>query len=173
MFKKVLCLSVLSLVFIIVSGLLLPAAAGTKVGYINLNRLVKESTQGKTASANIEKMKLEKQAVISKKLEEINATKIDLQAKNELLKEDEKKDRLDSLNSLIKEYKRMITDAKEDIEKEDRALVAQILKQADSALKKVAKKKKFTMILKDPNAIGYLDPSVDITDDVLKELNKL
>ncbi|OQW97351.1 MAG: molecular chaperone Skp, partial [Desulfobacteraceae bacterium A6] len=33
-------------------------------------------------------------------------------------------------------------------------------------------KQKYTMILKDPNSIGYLDPSVDITDDVVKDLNK-
>jgi len=36
----------------------------------------------------------------------------------------------------------------------------------------VAKKKKFVIILKDPNAIAYLDPKVDITDLVLKALNR-
>jgi len=39
-------------------------------------------------------------------------------------------------------------------------------------LKRVAKKRKYTIILKDPKADGYLDPSVDITDEVLKGLNK-
>ena len=29
-----------------------------------------------------------------------------------------------------------------------------------------------TSILKDPNVLGYLDPEFDITDEVLKELNK-
>lgn len=66
----------------------------------------------------------------------------------------------------------MVADAKEDISREDRELVALILKKADDILKKVAKKKRFSIILKDPNAIGYLDPDVDITDLVLKELNK-
>ncbi len=66
----------------------------------------------------------------------------------------------------------MVADAKEEIKRQDRELVARILKKADGALKKVAKKKKYTIILKDPNAIGYLDPEVDITDAVLKELNK-
>ena len=66
----------------------------------------------------------------------------------------------------------MVADAKEDISREDRELVALILKKADDILKKVAKKKRFSIILKDPNAIGYLDPDVDITDLVLKELDK-
>jgi Skp family chaperone for outer membrane proteins len=39
-------------------------------------------------------------------------------------------------------------------------------------LKKVAKRLNYTIILKDAAPIGYLDPSVDITDEVIKELNK-
>ena len=149
-----------------------PAMAGTKVGFINLSRLVKESVHGKAAMENIERMKKEKQIRLSEMLKKINDIKLDLQTKADLLKENEKKDRVDELNALIKEYKRMVADAKEEIAKADREMVAAILKKADPVLKKVAKKKKFTIILKDPNAIGYLDPSVDITDAVLKELNK-
>ena len=159
---------------VVVSVLLMAcsAVAGTKVGYIDLQRLVKESKLGKAAMEDIELLRKEKQKAIAGKLKKINTVKIDLETNEELLKDKEKKDRVDELNNLIKEYKRMVADAKEEIAKEDRELVAQILAKADGALKKVAKKKKFTMILKDPNAIGYLDPSVDITDLVLKELNK-
>ncbi|MEA3279491.1 MAG: OmpH family outer membrane protein, partial [Thermodesulfobacteriota bacterium] len=71
------------------------------------------------------------------------------------------------------DYQRLLADAKEDILKEDREVVSIILQKADNVLKKVAKKKKYTIILKDPNAIGYLDPKIDITDDVLEELNKM
>lgn len=145
--------------------------AGNKVGYINLQRLVSESVIGKAAMADIERLRKKKQTVISEKLKKINDVKIDLETQDDL-KDEEKKDRIDELNGLIKEYKRLVSDAKEEIGKEDRELVAQILKKADSALKKVAKKKKFTMIIKDPNAVGFLDPSVDITDDVLKELDE-
>jgi len=84
----------------------------------------------------------------------------------------EKQDTVEALKKLYKDYQRMVADAKEDISREDRELVALILKKADDILKKVAKKKRFSIILKDPNAIGYLDPDVDITDLVLKELDK-
>lgn len=148
------------------------SAAGSKVGYIDLQRLVKESHMGKAAVSDIERLREEKQVQINDRLKQINRVKIDLESNQELLKNDERKDKVDELNTLIKEYKRMVADVKEDIAKQDRELVAEILQKADGALKKVAKKKKFTMILKDPNTIGFLDPSVDITDDVLTELNK-
>lgn len=148
------------------------SAVSSKVGYIDLQRLVKESKLGKAAMSDIERLRTEKQKAIAEKLKVINSIKIDLEAKDALLKDEEKRDKLEELNGLIKDYKRMVADAKEEISKEDRELVAEILKKADGILKKVAKKEKFTMILKDPNAVGYLDPDVDITDQVLKELNR-
>jgi len=150
----------------------LPVAAGTKVGFVNLSRLVKESKMGKTAIAELDELRTEKQNEISEKVRKINDLKLDLEANAEDLKNEDKKDRVEALNTLIKEYKRMKDDAKEEITRQDRDLVNTILQKADGVLKKVAKKKKFTIILKDPNAIGYLDPDVDITDDVLAELNR-
>ncbi|MFH2092686.1 MAG: OmpH family outer membrane protein [Pseudomonadota bacterium] len=148
------------------------SAASSQVGYIDLARLVKESQMGKAAMLDIEKLRQEKENLISEKLKTINGIKLNLETNQDKLKDDDKKDKIDELNTLIKDYKRMVDDAKEEIKKEDRAMVVQILKKADGALQKVARKKKFTMILKDPNAIGYIDPDVDITDDVLTELNK-
>ena len=169
MFSKTVNMVILPAILVFTAATTL--MAGNKVGYINLQRLVSESVIGKDAMADIERLRKKKQAVISEKLKKINDVKIDLETQGDL-KDEEKKDRIDELNGLIKEYKRLVADAKEEIGKEDRELVADILKKADSVLKKVAKKKKFTMIIKDPNAVGFLDPSVDITDDVLKELDK-
>ena len=127
---------------------------------------------GKAAMAEIEKLRQEKQDLISEKMKTINDLKLDLEKNIDPKKEEARKNKIESLNELIKDYKRLVDDAKEEIAKEDQELVAAILKKADGALQKVAKKNGFTMILKDPNAVGFLDPSVDITNEVLAELNK-
>lgn len=170
MFKK--NIGIFISVLAIVLSMSAPILAGDKVGYVDLQRLVKESKMGKAAMLDIEMFRKEKQQLISGTLQNINKFKIGIETRHEEIGEEEKKDKIKELNSLIKEYKRMVADAKEDIATEDRELVSSILKKADGALQKIAKKKKFTMILKDPNTIGYLDPSVDITNDVLTELNR-
>ena len=147
-------------------------AANNKVGYINLQRLVNESKMGKAAREDIQKLRKEKERAVAAKLNRINRLRNDISTNAASMSATEKQDKLEALKKLYKEYQRMVADAKEDISREDRQLVALILKKADAVLKKVAKKKKFSIILKDPNAIGYLDPDVDITDLVLKELNK-
>jgi len=146
--------------------------AADKVGYINLQRLVNESKMGKDAKADILKMRKTKQAVLDKKLSDINRLRDFINKKGDKLPASQRRDKVELLQKMYKEYQRLVADAKEDITREDRQLVAIILEKANDILKKVAKKKRYGIILKDPNAVGYLDPDVDITDLVLKELNK-
>jgi outer membrane protein len=143
-----------------------------RVGYLNLQRLVNESDMGKTAKQEIQKLRKEREAAINGKLVEINRLKELINNQGSTMSSDEKREKIEQLQKAYKEYQRMVADAKEDIEREERQLVSVILTEADSVLKKVAKKMRYTIILKDPNVIGYLDPSADITDHLLRELKK-
>ena len=125
-----------------------------------------------TEKADILKMRQTKQAVLNKKLADINKLRDFINQKGDKLAARDRRDKVELLQKMYKEYQRLVADAKEDITREDRQLVAIILEKANDILQKVAKKKKYGIILKDPNAIGYLDPDVDITNLVLKELNK-
>jgi outer membrane protein len=146
--------------------------AAEKVGYINLQRLVNESEMGKKAKEDIQRLRSEKETDLKGKLKEINELRAFINEQGESMDVAERRDKAQELNRAYKDYQRLLEDAKEDISNEDQELVAIILQKADPVLKEVAKKQRYTIILKDANAIGYLDPSVDITDDVLEELNK-
>jgi len=146
--------------------------AADKVGYINLQRLVNESKMGKAARDDIQKMRAGKQAELNKRMQEINKLRDVLNKERNKMDPRERRDKIEILKKAYKEYERLLADAKEDITREDRELVAIILQKADGVLKKVAKKNNYAIILKDPNTVGFLDPKVDITDLVLKELNK-
>jgi outer membrane protein len=148
------------------------AMAGDKVGYINLQRLVSESKMGKAASKDIQKLREQKEKIVSAKLREVNRLRDLINNQGAMMTAAEKSNVLENLQKAYKEYQRLVADAKEDIVRGDKKLVATILQKADEVLKKVAKKYKYTIIIKDPNAVGYLDPDVDITDKVIKELNK-
>ena len=166
----------IAIVVCVVFGLVLcmssNAMAGDKVGYINLQRLVSESEMGKEASKDIQKLRKQKEKIVSAKLREVNRLRDLINNRGDKMSSAEKSDVLENLQKAYKEYQRLVADAKEDIVRGDKKLVATILQKADEVLKKVAKKHEYTIIIKDPNAIGYLDPDVDITDKVIKELNK-
>jgi len=147
-------------------------AAENKVGYINLQRLINESKMGRAAKQEIAKLRQEKEVIIAKKLQDINKFKKFIDEEGDKMSLREKRQKQEALQRAYKDYQRLVADAKEDITREDRELVSIIMDKADSALKSVAKKYNYSIILKDPNAIGYMDPAVDITDLVVKELNK-
>ncbi|MBN2285922.1 MAG: hypothetical protein JXI43_05700 [Tissierellales bacterium] len=62
------------------------------------------------------------------------------------------------------------TDDKEELEKKLKSI---ILKKADVIFKKIAKENNYSIVIKDPDIVGYLSPEVDITDIIIKEMNKL
>jgi outer membrane protein len=157
---------------ILALALCMNAYAADRVGYVNLQRLVNESKMGKAARADIQKMRTEKEALLNTKLQDITKLREFINQQGEKMPASERRDKVELLQKMYKDYQRLVADAKEDITREDRDLVGIILQKADNILKEVAKSKKFGIILKDPNAIGYLDPEVDITDSVLKELDK-
>ena len=45
------------------------------------------------------------------------------------------------------------------------------MKRADAIMRTIADQRGFTIVLTDPEAIGYVDPAVDITDEVIKALD--
>lgn len=147
-------------------------AADYKVGYINLQRLVSQSKIGKDAQKKIQKMRDEKQAIADSKLRDLQKFQKFIKDEGSKMPPQEQRKKQEAFQKAYKEYQRLIADAREDIQRADRELVTMILEKAQDIVKRVAKKNKYTMILKDANAIGYLDPEVDITDKVVKELNK-
>ena len=159
------------IVAVILVGCSCTSDASAKVGYIDLKRLVKESNMGKVARKEIEALRQEKEKAVFEKLQKIKQLKSELNEENASLTENKKRDKLKQLQNLNKDYQRFIADSKEEIACEDRNLVASILKKAERIIKKIAKKGRYTLILKDSRVIGYLDPQIDITDDVLKRLN--
>lgn len=167
--RKIILATTVCFVFMILSA---SSYGADMVGYINLQRLVSESKMGKAAKKDLDKIRSDKEATLKAKLQKLSDMKKEIDQNSGNMDPDQVREKNYLFNKLYKEYQRDVADAREEYTFEDRELVAKILKKADGALKKVAKKKKYTIILKDPNAIGYLDPSVDITEDVIKELNK-
>jgi outer membrane protein len=150
-----------------------PGEIEAKVGFLDIQRLVKESKLGKQATKEIEKLTQAKEKEIGPKLKELNDLKTEVESGGAKLSDADKRAKVEDFQRLNKEYQRLVQDSKEEIARQDRERVAAILKRAEEVLVKVAKRDKYLMIIKDPNVLSYLDPSVDITAEVIKELDAL
>jgi outer membrane protein len=174
--KRRICL-VKRIIIISIAALLLfslNSYAADKVGFINVQKIVSSSEIGKKATADIEKLRDAENAEIARKraeLEELN-NKFKAERQKKDVNQSELKILIEEIQLKEKEFKRLVADAREMLAKRDRELVIDILLKADPLLKEIAKQKGYTMILRDRSALAYLDPEVDITDEVIEKLNK-
>jgi Skp family chaperone for outer membrane proteins len=147
--------------------------AAEKVGYINVQRIVSSSNMGKEAATEIARMRAAENEKIRVLNEELNAlkTRFAEARQQEDASESDLVTQLETIQLKDKQLQRYVADAKEYLAKKDKELVARILAKIDPLLEKIAKKRDYTIIIKDPNALAYLSPKADLSDEVVKSLN--
>lgn len=155
-------------VLALVLGISAPAWAQT--GFVNVQKLILESKEGKKATQQIQAERQKKEAEVLAKKAELDTLKESIAKAGS-----EKKD----ITALVKDYaekekdlKRQAEDADLELKMRDKELTEAFLKKAGPALAKVAKEKKLTVVITNPSVVGYVDPNADITDSVVKELDK-
>jgi len=146
-------------------------AKDIKTGYIDVNRLVNNSDMGKAAAKEIKKLRKEKMAELDKKKAEIDDLESWIMDHKGDMDAVTKRKKLRKLADLKTEYKRMSDDAAEMIKRKNDDIVVKILSKALPLIREKAEKEGFGMIIKNADALIYVSKSVDITDDIIKELN--
>jgi outer membrane protein len=150
------------------------AYAADKVGFINVQKLVSGSKMGKKATAEIQKLKDAENEKVNKKRAEFDKLNDKFKAESQKKNANQSKLKLmiDEIQLKEKDFKRYVADAREMLSKKDRELVVEILLKADPILKEIAAKKGYSIIFRDRNVLAYLDPAVDVTEEVIKKLDR-
>jgi len=150
-------------------GALTAAAQTSKVGFVNPQRIINESKIGRIAQEDLARLGREKDRRVSEALQEVEVIKQELS--KGLLSVSEEQAREKALRLAAREYEQLVEQSNLDIQGEERRLIQFVMRRADSILRRIAEEMGFTMILTDPEIMGYVAPSVDITDRVIRELN--
>ena len=156
--------------FLLAAVLVLPASglSQDKVGFIDPYRIVAESEMGKIARRDIARIREQKEKALRRSLDEINAMKAKGVTQGNAT---DPNPAYETLKRRYDEHNQLVAKVNEELDEENDMLVALIIARADKILTRLAKKKGYTLIIKDPAVIGYLAPGVDLTDTVIQELN--
>ncbi len=145
-----------------------PGHSQDKVGFVDPYRIVAESKMGAIARRDIARIREQKEKSIRRSLDEVDALKAKSAARGNATDPAAR----ETLRRKYEEHNRLVAAINEELEEENDALVALIIARADNILTRLAKKQGYTLIIKEPAVIGYLAPDVDLTDMVIKELNR-
>ncbi|WP_419788325.1 OmpH family outer membrane protein [Pseudodesulfovibrio sp.] len=149
-----------------------PAAAQeSKVGFVNPQRIINESKIGQIAQEDLARLGREKDRRVSGLLSRIDGLKAEVESNTLSVSEQQYKEK--DLRLKARDYEDLVKNSNLDIQTEERHLIQFIMRRADSILRRIAEERGFTMIITDPEIIGYVSPAVDMTDRVIKELNAM
>ncbi len=143
-----------------------------KVGVIDVNKVLNESKEGAEAK---EKMKIrydELQKRLNDKQEELKNMRGDIEKQKIILGKDKLKEKEDQLEKEMVEFRKIVAESEKEMRDTESAYTQTILQKIQVTVEKLVKEKGFNMVLDRSGGIVYADEGFDVTDDVLKILNK-
>jgi outer membrane protein len=148
-------------------------AAPTKIGVIEVQRIVQESAVGKESLARVQKLQQAKQDDLQKRQKELRDLEQKIQDQGKALSED-------AMEKLQKEYqgkavdlKRFQDDAQRELEEAQRKELGDLEKRIMPVINDVAKEQGYQLVFNKFNS-GLLfadDKSVDLTEAVITKFN--
>jgi outer membrane protein len=150
-----------------------PAATSTKIGVIEVQRIVQESAVGKASLARVQKLQQAKQEDLQKRQKELRDLEQKIQDQGKALSED-------AMEKLQKDYqgkavdlKRFQDDAQRELEEAQRKELGDLEKRIMPVINDVAREQGYQLVFNKFNS-GLLfadDKSVDLTDSVITKFN--
>ena len=148
-------------------------AQPTKIGYIDLQRVMLESERGKEAKKALttEADKLKKD--LNQKQDEIQKLKDALERQAATITPDARADKEKQYQAKLKDYQRLAGDYETDLRQKDVETSQGILKELEEVVRKMGDAEKFTLILeRTQGGILFGSPANDITEKVITLYNE-
>jgi len=142
-----------------------------KIGFVDVQKVLNDSTRGKEAKGRLEKERDAKQQEIRAKEEEIKKSEADLQKQGAVLSEPARKERQDAINRKIRDLRRLFEDSNRDLQKRETELLNEILRDIRKLVVAYGKEHGYTLILEAQSGIIYASQGADLTDEILAGYN--
>jgi outer membrane protein len=142
-------------------------AADIKIGFVDVERIHRESAPAERASKQLEKEFAPRAQELQRREAQLKSLQAQLEKDAVTLSEGERRSREQELARQGVEYQRMQREYREDLNLRRNQEISALLERANRVIKQIADAEKFDLILQDA---VYRNPRLDITERVLKAL---
>lgn len=156
-------LAALSLSF----GITAVDAAELKIGFIDAERINRESAPAERASKQLEKEFAPRQQELQRRESQIKALQAQLEKETVTMSETDRRAKEQELARVSLDYQRMQREYREDLNLRRNQELSALFERANRVIKQIAEAEKFDLILQEA---VYRSPRIDITEKVLKAL---
>jgi outer membrane protein len=163
-----------SLAKLLVSAALVVGAASAaqaedyKIGYVNLDRVMRDSAPAKAAQSRLEAEFSRREKDLNDMAQRLKTASDKLDKDSPTLSESEKARRQRELLDQDREFQRKRREVQEDFSQRKNEELGNLLDRANRVVKQIFEQERYDLILQEPVFAG---PRLDITDKVIKSLN--
>jgi len=142
-------------------------AADLKVGFVDSQRLQRDSVPAERASKQLEKEFAPRAQELQRKENQIKTLQGQVEKEAMTMSESDRRAKEQDLARLTLDFQRMQREYREDLNLRRNQELASLFERANKVIKQIAEAEKFDLIVQDA---VYRSPRIDITDKVLKAL---
>jgi outer membrane protein len=144
-------------------------AQESKIGFVSTERIFREATPAKSAQAKIEQEFSRRDKELQDVAARLKSLSDKLDKEAAVLSESDRLRRQRELADIDKDFQRKQREFREDLNQRKNEELAIVLERTNKVIKQIAEAEKYDIVFQDA---VYASPRIDITDKVLKALNK-
>ena len=152
--------------------LLLPMSvlAEIKIGYVVVEKVLKEAPQTTVSNKKLEKEFKSRTDGLQKKVKGIQKQEKDYKKNSVTMSESERQKAQKKIQNAKIDIQRIERELREDIDIRRREEIGKLQQQINKSIEDLAKKEKYDLILY--QGVAYASKGIDITNDLIKALGK-
>ncbi len=160
---------VLGFVFLIANSTFVGSAvAQGRIGFVNLDRILRDAAPAVRAQKKIELEFSKRDQELAKMADQLKRVQDNLQRNAPTMSETERRNKERELTDLDRDFQRKQRELREDLNQRRNEELAGILERANRAVRQIAEVEKYDIVFQEA---VWADPRIDITDKVIKALD--
>jgi len=146
-----------------------PAVSATKIGFVDVQRVLARSVAGVSAREQLEKEKGTMQREMDGKRQELEKLRDELEKKGALLTPEARREKQDAFERKRRDAARLADDFQKELEKKEQGLLQKVLQDISGVIERFGKERGYFLIVERRGAVVlYGAAEADVTDDVIR-----
>jgi outer membrane protein len=145
-----------------------PALAQSKIGFVNLDRILREAPAAQRAQKKIEQEFARRDQDLGKLAEQLKKMQDALEKNAVTMSEPDRQKRERDFNEQNREFQRKQREFREDLNTRRNDELAVVIERANRAIRQIAEAEKYDIVFQDA---VWANPRIDLTEKVIKALD--
>jgi len=149
-------------------------AAESKIGFINLREIMKNTNAGKKAGEEFKKLYDKKREEIAAAESDLKRLKDELDKQGSIMTETARQEKGTTYQRKLRDYQLLIEDSNKEMKGRDEEIARKLLPQIMNVVRKIAEKEKYTLVIDVASMpLPYYAKENDFSKKVIEEVNNL